>query len=224
MNILLIEDEPEVAHFIKTGLEEQEHTVTLLHDGKSGQALAIEKDFDLLILDIILPGSNGLQICSNVREHKKDMPILMLTALGTVTDKVLGLENGADDYMTKPFHFDELLARIKALTRRQTATSGKTYKVADLELNSSNKTVSRNGKEILLTTKEFVLLEVLMANTNKVLSRKYIAEQVWGINFDRGTNHIDVYINYLRTKIDKNHSQKLIHTVIGMGYVLKEQA
>jgi two-component system copper resistance phosphate regulon response regulator CusR len=224
MNILLIEDEPEVAHFIKTGLEEQGHTVTLMHDGKTGQALAIEKDFDLLILDIILPGSNGLKICSNVREHKKNMPILMLTALGTITDKVLGLENGADDYMTKPFHFDELLARIKALTRRQTASSGKTYKVADLELNSSTKTVSRNGKEILLTTKEFVLLEVLMANTNKVLSRKYIAEQVWGINFDRGTNHIDVYINYLRTKIDKNHSQKLIHTVIGMGYVLKEQA
>ena len=224
MNILLIEDEPEVAHFIKTGLEEQGHTVTLMHDGKTGQALAIEKDFDLLILDIILPGSNGLKICSNAREHKKNMPILMLTALGTITDKVLGLENGADDYMTKPFHFDELLARIKALTRRQTASSGKTYKVADLELNSSTKTVSRNGKEILLTTKEFVLLEVLMANTNKVLSRKYIAEQVWGINFDRGTNHIDVYINYLRTKIDKNHPHKLIHTVIGMGYVLKEQA
>ena len=223
MNILLIEDEPEVAHFIKTGLEEQGHTVTPLHDGKSGEALAIEKDFDLLILDIILPGSNGLQICSNVRKHKKDMPILMLTALGTITDKVLGLENGADDYMTKPFHFDELLARIKALTRRQTASTGKTYKVADLELNSSTKTVSRNGKEILLTNKEFVLLEVLMANTHKVLSRKYIAEQVWGINFDRGTNHIDVYINYLRTKIDKNHSPKLIHTVIGMGYVLKEQ-
>ncbi|HTA82756.1 MAG TPA: response regulator transcription factor [Bacteroidia bacterium] len=224
MNILLIEDEPEVAHFIKTGLEEQEHIVTVVHDGKIGQTTAVEKDFDLLILDIILPHSNGLQICKHVRTQKKDIPILMLTALSTVSDKVLGLENGADDYLTKPFHFDELLARIKALTRRQIANSGKIYTVADLELNSTNKVVSRNGKEISLTAKEFILLEVLMANTNKVLSRKYIAEQVWGINFDRGTNHIDVYINYLRSKIDKNHSKKLIHTVIGMGYVLKEQA
>lgn len=224
MNILLIEDEPEVANFIKTGLEEQSHSVTVIHDGKTGQNTAIEKNFDLLILDIILPHYNGLQICSQVRKQKKSMPILMLTALGTVSDKVLGLENGADDYLTKPFHFDELLARIKALARRQTSTSGKTYNLADLELNSATKTVSRGGKEISLTAKEFILLEVLMANTNKVLSRKYIAEQVWGINFDRGTNHIDVYINYLRSKIDKNHSKKLIHTVIGMGYVLKEQA
>ena len=223
MNILLIEDEPEVANFIKTGLEEQEHRVTVLHDGKAGQVAATEKDFDLLILDIILPGQSGLEVCKNVRMHKKDMPILMLTALGTVSDKVKGLENGADDYITKPFHFDELLARIKALTRRQPNSSGKTYTIADLELNSANKTVHRSGKEILLTAKEFILLEVLMANCNKVLSRKYIAEQVWGINFDRGTNHIDVYINYLRAKVDKNHSKKLIHTVIGMGYVLKEQ-
>ena len=224
MNILLIEDEPEVANFVKTGLEEQSHTITVIHDGKAGQDIAIEKDFDLLILDIILPHYNGLQICSQVRKQKKTMPILMLTALGTVSDKVLGLENGADDYLTKPFHFDELLARIKALTRRQISASGKTYNIADLELNSADKTVSRNGKEISLTVKEFILLEVLMANANKVLSRKYIAEQVWGINFDRGTNHIDVYINYLRSKVDKNYSKKLIHTVIGMGYVLKEQS
>lgn len=224
MNILLVEDEPVVANFIKTGLEEQGHAVSVLHDGKLGQSAAIEKDFDLLILDIILPKQGGLEVCKNVRMHKKDLPILMLTALGTVIDKVRGLENGADDYLTKPFHFDELLARIKALTRRQSASAGKTYTIADLELNSANKTVQRNGKEISLTAKEFILLELLMANHNKVLSRKYIAEQVWGINFDRGTNHIDVYINYLRTKIDKNFSEKLIHTVIGMGYVLKEQA
>lgn len=222
MNILLIEDEREVANFIKAGLAEQGHSVTVVHEGPAGQNTAIEKDFDLLVLDIILPQLSGLQICKNVRAKKKDLPILMLTALGTVSDKVLGLENGADDYLTKPFHFDELLARIKALTRRQNQVSGKSYTISDLVLNSDNKTVFRNGQEVSLTAKEFVLLELLMANHNKVLSRKYIAETVWGINFDRGTNHIDVYINYLRNKIDRNHSKKLIHTVIGMGYILKD--
>jgi two-component system copper resistance phosphate regulon response regulator CusR len=222
MNILLIEDEPEVANFIRTGLEEQEYKVTVMHDGLAGQNAAIEQNFDLLILDIILPGHSGLEICKLVRAQKKELPILMLTALGSVGDKVQGLENGADDYLTKPFHFDELLARIKALKRRQTITAGETYTVADLALNSKNRTVQRSGKEILLTKKEFILLEVLMANYNKVLSRKFIAESVWGENFDRGTNHIDVYINYLRSKIDKNQSKKLIHTVIGSGYVLKD--
>jgi two-component system copper resistance phosphate regulon response regulator CusR len=222
MNILLIEDEPEVANFIKTGLEEQDYKVTVIHDGLAGQNAAIEQNFDLLILDIILPGNSGLKICKQVRMQKKELPILMLTALGTVGDKVLGLENGADDYLTKPFHFDELLARIKALKRRQSIAVGETYTVADLVLNSKNRTVTRNGIEIPLTKKEFTLLEVLMAKSNQVLSRKFIAESVWGENFDRGTNHIDVYINYLRTKIDKNHTKKLIHTVIGSGYVLKD--
>jgi len=222
MNILLIEDEHEVANFIKTGLEEQGYTITVIHDGLTGQSAAIEQNFDLLILDIILPKYNGLQICKMVRVQKKDLPILMLTALGTVGDKVLGLENGADDYLTKPFHFDELLARIKALKRRQPYTVSETFTVADLILNSKSRTVLRNGKEVLLTKKEFILLEVLMTNSNKVLSRKFIAEAVWGENFDRGTNHIDVYINYLRSKIDKNHAKKLIHTVIGSGYILKD--
>ena len=222
MNILLIEDDPEVAAFIKTGLEEQDYHVTVVSDGIEGTKTAIDKNFDLLILDIILPGYNGFKVCKEVRIHTKELPILMLTALGTISDKVKGFENGADDYLTKPFHFEELLARINALTRRHTIVSEKIYKVADLEVDCNNGSVFRNGNEILLTTKEFTLLEILIANKNKVLSRSEIAGKVWGINFDRGTNLIDVYINYLRTKIDKNHSKKLIQTVIGRGYVLKD--
>jgi len=222
MNILLVEDEPEVAAFIKTGLEEQQYNVTVVHDGLEGATVAATQNFDLLILDIILPNYNGLDVCKQVRINKKELPILMLTALGTLKDKVQGFENGADDYLTKPFHFEELLARINALTRRRAASSGRIYKAADLEVDCDKATAFRNGKEIQLTTKEFTLLEILIANKNKVLSRSEIAEEVWGINFDRGTNLIDVYINYLRAKIDKNHSKKLIHTVIGRGYVLKE--
>jgi len=222
MNILLIEDDPEVAAFIKTGLEEQYHSVTVVPDGVEGTNTAIEQDFDLLILDIIVPGYNGFKVCQLVRTRKKELPILMLTALGTVRDKIEGFENGADDYLTKPFHFEELLARINALTRRHNLLSGKIYKAADLEVNCGNGTVSRSGREITLTSKEFTLLEILIANKNKVLSRNEIAEKVWGINFDRGTNIIDVYINYLRAKVDKNHSVKLIQTVIGRGYTLKD--
>lgn len=222
MNILLIEDEPEVAAFIKTGLEEQRHQVTIIPDGMEGAKTATEQNFDLLILDIILPDYDGFKVCKSVRMQKKDLPILMLTALGTIRDKVQGFENGADDYLTKPFHFEELIARINALTRRHTTVSGKTYKVSDLVVDCNKGAVFRNGREILLTSKEFTLLEILISNKNKVLSRSEIAGKVWGINFDRGTNLIDVYINYLRAKIDKNHSKKLIQTVIGRGYVLKD--
>ena len=222
MNILLIEDEPEVASFIKTGLEEQLHHVTVIHDGREGAKIAVEQNFDILILDIILPGYSGLSVCKQVRNYNKDLPILMLTALGTIKDKVEGFENGADDYLTKPFHLEELLVRINALTRRRIVASGKVYKADDLEVDCNKGIVVRGGKEIQLTTKEFTLLEILIANKNKVLSRTEIAGQVWGINFDRGTNLIDVYINYLRVKIDKNYSRKLIQTVIGRGYVLKD--
>ncbi|HXB11133.1 MAG TPA: response regulator transcription factor [Bacteroidia bacterium] len=222
MNILLIEDEPDVASFIKMGLEEQRHQVSVFHDGKEGAKAAIEKDFDVVILDIILPGYNGLDVCKQVRSHKKDLPILMLTALGTIKDKVQGFENGADDYLTKPFHMEELLVRINAITRRRTVATGRTYTAGDLEVDCNKGTVTRGGKEIQLTTKEFTLLEILIANKNKVLSRAEIAGQVWGINFDRGTNLIDVYINYLRAKIDKDYPRKLIQTVIGRGYVLKD--
>jgi two-component system, OmpR family, copper resistance phosphate regulon response regulator CusR len=222
MNILLIEDEAEVAAFIKKGLEEQQYQVTVVSDGLEGIKTAIEENFDLLILDIILPGYNGFKVCKQVRTTKKELPILMLTALGTVRDKVQGFENGADDYLTKPFHFEELLARINALIRRRPIVSEKIYKIADLEVDCNKGTVFRNGNEILLTSKEFTLLEILVSNKNKVLSRSEIAGKVWGINFDRGTNLIDVYINYLRAKIDKNYSKKLIQTVIGRGYVLKD--
>jgi heavy metal response regulator len=223
MNILLVEDEPKVAGFIKKGLEEQGYNITVAFDGRTGINMGIEKDFDLIILDVMLPNFNGFEVCKYIRRYKKGVPILMLTALGTVNDKVEGLESGADDYLTKPFHFEELLARIKALLRRQMeAIPGKTYTAGDLVLDCYQKTVFRQNKEINLTAKEFTLLELLMANKGRVLSRTYIAESVWGINFDRGTNVIDVYINYLRSKIDKDFSKKHIHTVIGTGYVLKD--
>jgi two-component system copper resistance phosphate regulon response regulator CusR len=223
MNILLIEDEPKVAAFIKKGLEEQLNNVTLVYDGRMGCKFALEQDFDLVILDVVLPELNGFEVCKQIRQFKKELPILMLSALGTVNDKVQGLENGADDYLTKPFHFEELLARIKALDRRRSMVlPGTVYQVADLQMDCYRKTVTRNGKMIMLTVKEFTLLEVLMYNKNRVLSRVYIAESVWGINFNRGTNLIDVYINYLRSKVDKGYAKQLIHTVIGMGYMIRE--
>jgi two-component system copper resistance phosphate regulon response regulator CusR len=224
MNILLVEDEQKVADFIRKGLKELNYTVELAYDGFFGEKMAMQNDYDLFILDVILPGINGIDLCRRIRKYKPDLPILMLTALGTTKDKVLGLESGADDYLVKPFHFEELMARIKALNRRRNLiTPGTIYRIADLEVDSYKKTTKRAGKEILLTAKEFSLLEFMIINKNRVLSRTYIAETVWGINFDRGTNFIDVYINYLRTKIDKGFSPTLIHTVIGMGYVLKTE-
>lgn len=224
MNILLVEDEPKVAAFIKKGLEEQMNNVSMAYDGNMGCKMALENDYDLIILDVVLPYINGMEVCKLVRQLKREVPILMLSALDTVNDKVQGLENGADDYLTKPFHFEELLARIKALNRRKDLVlPGTVYRVDDLEMDCYKKTVSRQGKIILLSAKEFTLLEVLMANKNRVLSRIYIAEAVWGISFNRGTNLIDVYINYLRGKIDKGYANQLIHTVIGMGYIIKGQ-
>ncbi|MFL9481462.1 response regulator [Chitinophagaceae bacterium LWZ2-11] len=223
MNILLVEDEPKVAEFIRKGLKEQLYEVTLAYDGIMGERLALENDYDIVILDVILPHKSGLEVCKGIRKYKPEMPILMLTALGTMQDKITGFDSGADDYLVKPFHFEELLARIKALGRRKTLIApGTVYRVADLEMDCYKKTVHRNKKEILLTAKEFALLEVLIINKNRVLSRTRIAEMVWGIDFNRGTNLIDVYINYLRGKIDKGFNDQLIHTVIGMGYTLKE--
>ena len=224
MNILLVEDEFKVSEFIKKGLNEQLHHVDVAYDGLFGEKMALENDYDLAILDVILPGKSGLELCTQIRKYKSDMPILMLTALGTTKDKVSGFASGADDYLVKPFHFDELLARIKALGRRRLLGSpGIIYKVADLEVDPVKKMTKRKGKEIILTAKEFSLLELLIMNKNRVLSRTYIAETVWGIHYDGGTNVIDVYINYLRSKIDKGFGTSLIHTVIGMGYVLRDQ-
>ncbi len=223
MNILLVEDETNVSNFIRKGLEESQHNVTLAYDGVMGLKLALEQEFDLLILDVILPNMNGFDLCMQIKKYKSDTPILMLTALSTINDKVKGFNMGADDYLTKPFHFEELLLRIKALNRRnRMPLLTIEFRAKDLVMNSFKKSVVRGDKEIILTQKEYNLLEYFLVNKNRVLSRTQIAEAVWGIDFDRGTNLIDVYVNYLRRKIDKDNEVALIHTVIGMGYILKD--
>lgn len=225
MKILLIEDEPSVSSFIKRGLEENGYTVEQAFDGDMGLSLARQGSFELMIIDLILPHRNGLEVCRILREEgHKDIPILMLTALSTTADVVAGLEAGADDYLRKPFKFQELLARINALARRrQIAPSGKKFTVANLVMDMEAKTVSRDEKEIPLTAREFTLLEFFIRNKGRVISRNTILEHVWELDFDTGTNVVDVYVNYLRKKIDKDFSPKLIHTVIGMGYVFKEK-
>jgi two-component system, OmpR family, copper resistance phosphate regulon response regulator CusR len=223
MKILVVEDEPKVASFIKQGLEEQSYNVTVAYDGFFGHKLASENEFDVLILDLMIPYMNGLELCKKLREEGIKTPILMLTALGSTDDKVLGLDSGADDYMVKPFEFKELVARVRALSKRYTDTMQlpKILKVADLEMNLDEKSVRRAGKSVDLTAKEFSLLEFLLRNKNKVVSRAEISEKVWDIHFDTGTNVIDVYVNFLRKKIDKEFDRKLIHTMVGMGYVIK---
>lgn len=224
MKILLVEDEPKVAAFIKKGLEEQAYDVDQAFDGYFGRKLAVENDYDLIILDVILPNMNGLEVCREIRKHNPSVSILMLTALGNTDDKISGLDSGADDYLVKPFEFKELLARIRALIRRSfESPGGEILKMADLEMDLSRKTVSRGGQQVNLTAREFALLHYLLRNRNRVVSRVDIIEQVWETSFDTGSNVIDVYINFLRKKIDKDHSSKLIHTLVGMGYVMKEQ-
>ncbi len=221
MKILVVEDEKRVAAFICKGLKEASYQVSVAYDGVNGLKLATQSAYDLIILDIILPQKSGLDVCKEIRQNKIETPILMLTALGTLDDKVTGLELGADDYLVKPFHFKELLARVKALTRRKGEITGTgIYKVADLEMNTETKKVMRAHKPIQLTAKEFKLLELLLKHQGKVVSRTEITEYVWDISFDTGTNSIDVYINYLRNKIDKDHAHKLIQTVVGMGYTI----
>ncbi len=224
MRILLVEDELNVSSFIKKGLAEQNYEIEVAHDGLEGKRKAREEHFDLIILDVMLPRFSGNEVCSDIRRYNKTVPVLMLTALGTLDDKVSGLEAGADDYLVKPFHFKELTARIKALTRRSLVEmQGKKYTIADLVLDTHTRLVNRAGKEVFLTAKEYALLELFILNQNRVLSRGEIAELVWGIDFDTGTNIIDVYVNYLRNKIEKGFTGKLIHTVIGRGYVMREE-
>ena len=224
LNVLIIEDEPKVAAFIKKGLEENNYSAQIAPNGRVGHSLAIEKNFQLAIIDINLPYINGFELCRLVKEHKPDLPVLMLTAFGTIENKLTGYDAGTDDYLVKPFEFRELLARMKALLKRteQYYSQKNTIKIADLELNSDSKEVFRKGKAIELTAREFMLLEYLMKNKGRVISRSEIAEKIWEINFDTGTNVIDVYINFLRKKIDKDFHVKLIHTQIGMGYMVKE--
>jgi len=224
MNILIIEDDQRIAQLIQRGLEEQGFATTLAYDGLSGKKLALQNNYDLIITDIILPKINGLDLCKQIRENRLDTPIIMLTALGTTDDKVEGFDAGADDYLVKPFEMRELLVRIRALLKRHNKTannSGNILKYADLEINLHTKIVKRNGIEIKLTPKEFNLLKYMMQNPERVLSRAEIAEKVWNTHFDTGTNFIDVYINYLRKKIDKGFDKKLIHTKSGMGFILK---
>jgi len=223
-NILIVEDEPKVALFIKKGLEEHDFIAKIAYNGLEGKELALTHDYSLIILDLNMPLMSGQEVCKEIRKKNASIPILILTALSTTEDKLDGFENGADDYLIKPFEFRELLARIKALLKRSNHNSSFTniLKVADLELNRETKIVKRNNIPIDLTAKEYLLLELLMSNKGKVISRSEIAEKIWEINFDTGTNVIDVYINFLRKKIDRNFTNKLIHTYIGLGYVLKE--
>jgi DNA-binding response OmpR family regulator len=225
MHILIIEDEKRVSDLIKRGLEEQGYTTEVAYDGVTGRQLALQQDYSLLIVDIILPKLNGLDLCKELRQAKPDLPIIMLTALGTTDDKVEGFDAGANDYMVKPFDFRELLVRVRELLKRfqgMSASEPTLLRCADLELNLQTKEVSRTGRTINLTPKEFALLAYLMRHAGKVVSRAEIARDVWDTHFDTGTNFIDVYINYLRKKVDKEFSTKLIHTRTGMGFVLKE--
>ncbi|GGX22220.1 response regulator transcription factor [Aquimarina muelleri] len=225
-NILVIEDEQNVASFIKQGLLEAGYEVFLAYDGLTGIELLMQKNIDLVLLDIILPKMDGIAVSLKIRElGYKNLPIIMLTALGTTENVVKGLDSGANDYLVKPFKFKELLARIRVLTRRTSSSRpiNQILKIQDLELDSDAKMVKRANKEIKLTSTEYRLLEFLLKNKNRVLSRIDILENVWDINFNMGTNVVDVYVNYLRNKIDKDFDPKLIQTVIGMGYTIKDQ-
>lgn len=225
MKILIIEDEQKVAAFIKKGLEVKNFDTEVAYDGQIGLSKALAGHYDVIILDVNLPVINGFEVCKRLREENCKTPILMLTALSSTRDKVQGFDTGADDYLVKPFEFEELIARLKALIKRATAgiTLQTVLSIADLELNAESKVVIRNGKVIELTAKEFMLLEYMMRNKGRVLSRTDIAEKIWDITFETGTNIIDLYIYYLRKKIDKNFSPKLIHTQVGLGYILKEK-
>jgi len=222
MKILVVEDEKKVAGFIKRGLEEDDYQVTIAHDGVSGLKQALTGEYNLAILDVMLPKKDGLSIVKELREAGNLLPVLMLTARGTTEDIVSGLNAGSDDYMPKPFAFAELLARVKALLRRSEQDRGAELFFADVRLDPVSHKVWRGGKEIDLTAKEYGLLEFMMRNPNKPLSRAMIAENCWDYDFDKFTNIIDVYINYLRRKVDGGYPNKLIHTVRGQGYIFKE--
>jgi DNA-binding response OmpR family regulator len=227
MRILVIEDEKRVADLVKRELEDQDYSVELSFDGTAGRSLALQNDYDVIIMDIVLPGIDGITLCKDLRLVNPDIPIIMLTALGAIDDKVEGLDAGADDYLVKPIDFRELHARIRSLTKRQGKLQSQTtsiLKFADLELNPSTFVVTRGGNEIKLSPKEYRLLLYMMQNRGRVLSRSEIAENVWETTFDTGTNFIDVYINYLRKKIDKDQPVKLIHTRAGLGFIFKEGA
>ncbi|MFY9402908.1 MAG: response regulator transcription factor [Candidatus Omnitrophota bacterium] len=222
MRILLVEDEIKIASFIARGLKEEDYVVDIAGDGQEALFQAEINTYDLIILDVILPLKDGISVCRELRNKGINVPILMLTSKDRVRDKVLGLNSGADDYLAKPFAFEELLARISALLRRENKDKTGIIRVGDLEMDKLKHRVARAGKEIKLTSKEFALLEYLMVNASSVVTRTMISEHVWHEDFDSFTNVIDVYMNFLRKKIDKGHKKKLIHTIHGKGYLLRE--
>ncbi len=223
MRILVIEDEKKVAGFIRRGLMEEGYAVDVSYDGEDGYFQSKEISYDCIILDLMLPKLDGISLCRKLRQNNIQSPIIMLTAKDSIKDKVTGLDSGADDYITKPFAFEELLARIRALMRKDKKKPPTRLQAADLVLDLVSHKVWRGEEEIALTMKEYALLEYFMQNAGSVITRTMIAEHVWDINFDTFTNVIDVYVNYLRNKIDKDHRIKLIHTVRGRGYILKEE-
>jgi len=223
MRILVVEDEHKIAHSIKKGLEQESLAVDLAYNGNDGYDLASSSNYDLIILDVMLPEMTGIEICAKLREENIHTPILMLTARGQVSDKVEGLNSGADDYLTKPFAFEELLARIKALSRRPKNSTGSIYKVLDLSLNTLTYEVKRGEKKISLSAKEFALLEYLMRNDGQVVSKDQIIEHVWDYDADVLPNTVEVFIGYLRGKIDKGFSKPLLQTVRGFGYKISER-
>jgi two-component system copper resistance phosphate regulon response regulator CusR len=222
--VLIIEDEPKVAGFIKEGLETSGFEIDIAYDGLIGERMALTNKYDCIILDVNVPHKNGFEICKEIRNHNAKIQILMLTALGATDDKLNGFNMGADDYLVKPFEFRELLARLRVLLKRSQTNIAPSniIRVADLEMNIDTKSVKRGDVEIELTPKEFKLLEFLMLNKKRVISKVELADKVWSNMFNTGTNVIEVYVNFLRKKIDRDFSHKLIHTHVGMGYVLKE--
>jgi len=221
MRLLVVEDEKKVARFVKKGLEEEGYAVDVAADGKTGLDLALDRVHDLIILDIQLPKMDGLGVLNALRREKVPIPVLLLTVRATIEDKVLGLDAGADDYLTKPFAFQELVARVRALLRRRTEDKQPVLQIADLSLDPARRTVFRGDQKIDLTAREFTLLDYFMRNEGRVLTRTMISEHVWDYDFDSETNVIDVYVNYLRKKIDSGRDPKLIHTVRGVGYMMK---
>lgn len=221
MRLLVIEDEQKVASFIKQGLEEEGYAVDHAADGASGLRMALEALHDVIVLDVMLPKLDGLSVLQQLRQQNITTPVLLLTVRATIEDKVLGLDAGADDYLTKPFAFEEFVARVRALLRRRVETAPPVLQVADLALDPARRVVSRGDKKIDLTPREFALLDYFMRNPGRVLTRTMIANRVWDYTFDAATNVIDVYVNYLRKKIDTGHDTRLLHTVRGVGYVMK---
>ena len=225
MKILIIEDEVKTVQSLKKGLEEHQMAVDFAHDGQAGMRLAETGQFDVIISDVVMPKMTGFELVKKLRQSGVKTPVLLLTAMGSTDDKVTGFEAGADDYLVKPFEFKELLVRIRALARRgkEGIAPKNILSFADLEMNLDAKTCTRGNKKIELTPKEFALIEYLIRNQGRVVSKTEIADKVWDINFDTGTNVIEVYVSYLRNKLDRPFDNKLIHTVFGLGYVLKEE-